>query len=1244
MHKKGWQSVFWLCILGCAFLYVTYFLSRDLFCSDSYLINAFREKLQKEFTSDAETVSKNAENYLNSSLPTSDTSSFKAPVYLKYNLKGKLIQWSQNYFILHQAHVSAFLKRTEPALISYNNNHYFAQICKNDSQMVVALLPLKIEFPVKNKYLSPYLYSGTSLFSKKVISNLKPSVYRFREIENQPQINFKGHTVFYLSDLPASAIRQTLRIYELPGLIIMAIATIFLLLLHFKRLNKQKKVVFLWQGWSFLLFIRMIALWSGFPSSFVNIELFQPDILAINTWNPSLGDFCTNVFLTISFFYLLIFTFPVGIFNKQVKPIWFVLLVMSIALISAISFKGFYELFARVSSDSQVSLEISDLFALDLNTLIVYLNLAVALFVLFLLFNHIFIILIKISPDFPDRFPQYVLAEIFTLFFLLSLNLGSTTITLRQSLVLLSFLYFIYFLSRWQISGNTFRLRFPEGVMVCLFLSLVLNIAITETFSQEIKSDMEQAAAKYSDARDVFTEYLFDEVQRKLKRERIPLSDDDSIQVTVREYLARNYLDNKFKGYFYNLFLFDGSGKEIDPQPGKVPVYNPFLAPLSPDQIGGEKTTTSNLFLFPRKNSAIDKMYLGKLDLSVVRFGRVTAMLELLPRSIQTDRLYPTLLIDDRVSLRKLPTRFHYAIYRNNLLMHKDGDLVFPLKLPYEYAKAGFIPEFIRENEELVLLQKLGGAKVLILRARARSLLDQVTSFSILFYFFLLLYLISYLPKRLNQLLKYNNFHRHLSFSSKLQAVLFGFCLLPFVVSFFLFRPFIRESFEEETKSSMVHILTSAGSELENNYLPNLLKRKKDLHSLSALNNELDHLSILFGNDFNLYDVEGTMLVSTQPRVYDLGLVSRKMNPVAWKSLKNGTRTEYTARENIGRLSYRSAYLTLQNQAQRPIAYLNVPYLSQQEAIEARIRRFLSYLINIYVVVLLLLGTLAVTLSRALIQPLTLLKVKLEKTNIGESNDAIPVTGRDEISSLIKSYNQMVYKLRMSEQKLAQSERETAWREMARQVAHEIKNPLTPMKLSIQHLQKTYKDNSPTWPELFSKLTKSLLLQIESLSNIASSFSSFAAMPGLNNTNFDLTQLVREVSAVYLPSDEVEIISEIPESSFYISADKDQIARALGNIIKNALHAIREKGLVKLKMSVSENKAIIEIEDTGIGISEDIKDRIFEPNFSTKTSGMGLGLALAKRAIDSAGGKISFTSVINQGTVFHIEIPGTIQP
>jgi len=415
-----------------------------------------------------------------------------------------------------------------------------------------------------------------------------------------------------------------------------------------------------------------------------------------------------------------------------------------------------------------------------------------------------------------------------------------------------------------------------------------------------------------------------------------------------------------------------------------------------------------------------------------------------------------------------------------------------------------------------------------------------------------------------------------------------------------------------------------------------------DSQTVEYLYYELIRISDIFWSDVNIYDLDGNLVVSSRPEVFEKGLISTQMDNAAISNLKRYEPTRFVHHEHIASMEFLSAYVPLLNFDGRNIGYINIPYFTKQREFRTEITTFIFAFINIYVFLLMLSVMVAFFISGRITYPLRLVLENLRVIQLGKETKPIEYRSDDEIGLLVAEYNKKLEELAYSTELLARSEGETAWREMAKQIAHEIKNPLTPMKLNIQFLQRTTPSNSADYTEKVKKVTETLIEQIDNLSSIATEFSNFAQMPRTKNEQFLLTERLSEIIKLYNYTGQVSFTTHfIAAEKFKVFADKEQFARAILNLIKNAIQAIPEnrKGKIDIEVKKAGRNAIIKISDNGKGIDESLKELIFVPNFTTKSSGTGLGLAITKNIVDHFGGNIWYESEVGIGTRFFISIP-----
>ena len=421
---------------------------------------------------------------------------------------------------------------------------------------------------------------------------------------------------------------------------------------------------------------------------------------------------------------------------------------------------------------------------------------------------------------------------------------------------------------------------------------------------------------------------------------------------------------------------------------------------------------------------------------------------------------------------------------------------------------------------------------------------------------------------------------------------------------------------------------------------------------------DVDFLAARVGLDVHLYE-DGRLVGTSRPRLVRDRLVDERLPADVYHALHGDSYRFASAEASIGPFDYRVGFQALTDAEGRPQMVVAVPTLAQQERIEEEKARTLAYLFGALLLLVVVVMLTALLLSNALARPIAQLREGLEAVGEGRFTRVLPVDTRDEIGDLVQTFNEMREQLAESRRKLAQQERELAWREMARQVAHEIKNPLTPMKLSIQHLRRAFErervsadagatGDDDSFAGLFDRITSTLIEQIEALARIADEFSTFARLPTRVMESLDLNEVIREAADLMQEeSDDVTIDLDLYDDPLVVEADREELRRIYINLIKNAMQAIPEHRDGRIQIATTTVAASGDaspgvrstITDNGTGIPEDLQDKIFQPSFSTKTSGTGLGLAIARKGIEELDGRIGFDTTEGEGTTFWIRLP-----
>lgn len=403
-------------------------------------------------------------------------------------------------------------------------------------------------------------------------------------------------------------------------------------------------------------------------------------------------------------------------------------------------------------------------------------------------------------------------------------------------------------------------------------------------------------------------------------------------------------------------------------------------------------------------------------------------------------------------------------------------------------------------------------------------------------------------------------------------------------------------------------------------------------------------LAASLATDINLYSPAGDLLYSSGEDLARLGLLPVKMSPGAQALLGRESQTEAVVSEQVAGVTFSSRYLPVRNHQNQLLGFLGVPYHLSERQVGAEVSDFIGILASIYVFLLLIAYSVSFLLSRSIIRPVQLISDKIKQFRLEDKNLPLEYQGdaQDELSTLIEEYNRMVDKLEESKSQLIRLERESAWREMARQVAHDIKNPLTTMKLSMQQLERVSNDPAQAAAYLKKAITR-LIEQIDSLAQIASEFSMFANLDIQQKHDMVLNDVVESVYDLFSEQKEVDLDLRIPADRYHISGDKNHLIRVFNNLIINAIQAIPSdrKGDIKVSLYRMNHHAVVQISDNGGGIPPEIRQRVFEPNFTTKTSGSGLGLAICRKIVEALDGAIRFETRENEGTDFFVELPIT---
>ncbi len=792
-------------------------------------------------------------------------------------------------------------------------------------------------------------------------------------------------------------------------------------------------------------------------------------------------------------------------------------------------------------------------------------------------------------------------------------------------LFIASFLSVQLFFSRFRRIDHPFAFEF--GILAVLLLSMLGTYLYYHYQSKREDEMMIESAQRLTVKRDSSFEDSFVDFQYKLQNDnnlREMIFDESNVLADVVLGYTKNLLfDDNMKAYTTSLTIYS-PGEEITIQPEEIVVdCEKYFADILANN-RSEKISDNLYFI---DYYTLDPNYLGMVDvMSLDSLVTRTLYFEFY-RPIAPEGFGFPKMLKDRNSL--VVDDISVACYRDTLLVYKNGRYLFPSFLGDLEVEGNQFK--MSENDKLYALP-YGENDTLVISVPRKSWSEITAPFGVIFLALLVPFTLICL------LLRPKHNQKHSSLRRKLRALV----LWSLVISFFAVGPvsviYMRSLYNQKTSTSQFETIRTLSLEMQNDL---------DFERLFALNSRetwseiLHNYSSTFFTDLNLYGTDGRLIATTREEIYDHFLQAPLMNAEAFKHMNTNKALYYIHDEMLGTASYESAYVPLTDPNGNPWAYLNTPFFTSKADLH---REIVNYVLTYLNIILLLLGVALIFvlgITRRLTKPLQLIQNKMREVKIDRPNETIDWHSNDELGALIEQYNDLVVKLEQSAAELQRTTTESAWRGVARQVAHEIKNSLTPMRLSLQLLQRSVDSGTENMDERIKRTSDTLIEQIDALSDIASSFSSYAKLPENDPKPLDLAELVGNVVNLYNSSENIAFSYDFdPNQDHNFLGDKTNLNSAISNVIKNSVQAIGPKsdGRIDVSLMASEQKYLISIRDNGRGIKEEDKKQVFLPNFTTKTNGSGVGLSLTYNIIQSAGGRITFESQEGEGTVFVIEL------
>ena len=1134
-------------------------------------------------------------------------------------IDGKLIYWSDNGFDVPYYLVDTIYNKT---LIFIQNGWFLTKTIQAGNEMLVGLMRIRTDHDFTNDIIR----NG---FEKE-----------FRLSENVGISTNENASEFHISDMNGNFLftllfpsRKEISYLLYVPIVLWIFSFIFFVTLLMQlakiisdKTNSYVSLIFLLVSFSILYYL---LLQTRQPAVFFITELFSPYRFTLNTFIPSLGHFFVFSFLSAVFTYVFYRDFPLPRFTDgEKRGLYFFSILYLIAGLAAINL--FHYIFTQLIATSNISFEPYKV--LDLS----WFSLAGFVASLFFLLVPVFLIMRLFRYSWTMGWLEVAVPLFISVALLVLLHKHDVSV-----LIPLTVFWVLLVLTIW-ISARRRTGLFNITVFLSLLFALYSLYFIT--ILSEVKTDenLKIQAVSLSTENDPEAEHLLLDIWPEISTDVIlknmmmseSFNENREDVDKISAYIEETYFKGYWSNYNFSTVLCSNDEMLRIGTAGSM-MENCFGFFDSRIKKNGHKLTGTDFYFIDNQGGRAS--YLGRLSFKTGSRSEHGLFIELYSDVNVFQPGYSELLLDKKYHKYAGLKDYSFAKYINGEIVLQTGDF------PYDKTDA----EYVDKLEEYRIftfdkfrhiLFKSGGATVVLSRPVVNTG-DLMISFAYLFAFIIIFSNLVILLIRMPSLKTLTS----LNLRQKLQIsytgiLLFAFIMIGIVVSILTIRQYQfkhRENIKEKLNSVYLELEGRLASEER-------ITSDWRNPSYSNLNEFLIRLSNVFNTDINLYDLNGYIIASSRQEIFYRDLISRRINNMAMINMKDFTRSEYFQNEKIGKLEYISAYVPFYNNEGQVLAYLNLPYFRLQSVLANEISNLLVAVINFTLLLVVITMSLTVFISGRLTAPLSMLSTGLASVELGKKSEHLSYKGNDEIGELVRQYNRMVEELEESARKLANSEREYAWREMAKQIAHEIKNPLTPMKLNVQQLLKSWHDKVPGFDRKIENFSKNQIEYIDNLSTIASAFSSFAKMPGNNPAEVDLTGQIRTSLELYRNSDNVRFeVDWPPEIRVIVFADKEHLNGIFSNLIKNAIQSIPQgsEGVVGIRTEIRDNRIIVVISDNGSGIPEELRPKMFTPNFTTKSSGMGLGLSIVKRYVENAGGSIWFESESGKGTKFFVELP-----
>ncbi|MBL6963728.1 MAG: GHKL domain-containing protein [Bacteroidetes bacterium] len=1129
----------------------------------------------------------------------------------------QLVLWTSNKVIPEKI----ILPENDLKLQFLANGYYLQVNRRSGDYLFTALIPAESAYPYENNYLKNKFQLGKSTNHFKIVKSGEENIQN----NHYAITNLKNEVLFQIKPLKNTKPHDlVLVLYLIAALIIFVFLNRQII-----KLLKEKRTFRGYLITGVTLLITFLG-WKvfGVPKVIFSHQVFQPVVYASSDFLGSIGDLYMTVFLVSWLLFIL---------GKQIRfnppkneniqlillPFLFFVMLLAVTFVS--------RLIRGMVMNSSIPLDMSEFIRFNLYSILAFLIVFFLLFI-FLNISSLFVRIVNIR--------QFAFWKSFVLFLIPS---GIYYLIFRDQ-PSYSYLQILFPLIVWLLFsfyGSLEQLSLNSLLAFILISSGFAAHQIISANDNKEKENRKLLITTVATDRDAIGEQLIlDEITE--------INEDDYIKSYYYNPLISKALLKKrlkqiyFSGYFSNFDLVVNTYLPRG-EPFKSNTFIPYGNYL--DVIKQCQVVDSSGMLYFRNTFDGAPVYIINLEIEKKEKLVGKLVLELKKKPFLEESVYPELIIEHHIRRQEEMKNYSYAIYIDNLLSNQKGEYSYPitfLSRPdiqnhyYFFNEKKYEHLFYRMNDEVTI----------IMSKQVNNVFTSLALFSVLFILSTLLLGVGYYIIQVISNISENNLFSkkfwtslnpipHMYFKGKIQlTILISIFFALFLTGFATIR-FISLNSIKNTEIKLQKEIKIVNESLYSYFDQNSVY-EDDLYA------KIINAADLFRTDINVFDRFGVLTATSQIPVYERKIISQMIDASAFYNLWILQKSQLIQYEKIGgKITYLSAYSPIRNSKNEIIGFINLPYFAKEKENKEEITNLIVTIVNIYVFLFLLIILISIIIANTFTEPLEIIKRHLSDIQLGKPNIQISWNSRDEIGNLIAEYNKMLIKVEESAAVLARSERESAWREMAQQVAHEIKNPLTPMKLNLQQLLKAWENKDDDLEERFKKTTQILISRINTLSHIATEFSAFARMPEARQKVISIDKILKDVAHFYRSTDKILIDLKLNSPSSTILGDESQLNRAFNNLIRNAFQATPESREPKVEISTEQkgDQLIIGLKDNGKGIPEELKEKIFLPNFSTKSSGMGLGLAIVKRIIGSANGEIWYETKKNIGTTFYISFP-----